>query len=141
MSLIVSTEEARSMDSNRHASGFFAIPIELRRAVYGYLFDLAGGRHIQYLVGGDGVHQFRLTPCTAPTGSGDEERDGRERDPEPRVLFAKGPVYRRRLLSSWGRHWMCKELASFHSLEEVGDAESVSSSCDFSSALRVCKRM
>lgn len=144
MSLIVSTEEACATDS-QHASSFFAFPIELRRAVYAELFDLAG-QHIQYIVGGDGVHRFRLTPCTAPTRSDEEERDGSERNPEKTLPFASGPIYQRRLLSSWGPHWMCEELA-FHLQDGEGSTQaadeigSASSGRGFYSALRVCKRM
>lgn len=147
MSHTVSTEEACAVDS-QYVSSFFTIPIELRRAVYAYLFDPAG-HHIQYVVGGDGVRHFRLTTCTAPTKSGEEERGheryGRERNPDGQLFYPGGPIYKRRLLSSWGPHWMCEELACHFrdgevSTQEAGDIEPASS-LDVSSAWRVCKRM
>ncbi|KAB5554875.1 hypothetical protein GE09DRAFT_142479 [Coniochaeta sp. 2T2.1] len=140
----MSTEKACAIAIDiQHGSNFFTIPIELRRAVYAHLFDIPG-QHIRYVVdGGDGVQHFRLTPCIAPPVSDKRIRHGDERNPYPRSpdgFAPEGPLYFRRLLSSWGPHWMCEELACH--FKEAGDLESMfPPSHDFSSALRVCKRM
>ena len=146
MTLIQSIEEAGAIDM-QHASSFFAIPIELRRAVYAHAFGVPS-QHIRYIASdddgdGDRSPQFRLTPCIKPTTSDTRSRYGKERNPGPldAAGFApEGLVYMRRLVSSWGPHWMCEELACH--FEEAGDIESMfPSSYDFFSALRVCKRM
>ncbi|KAK4113247.1 hypothetical protein N656DRAFT_778773 [Canariomyces notabilis] len=133
----------------QHASSFFAIPIELRRAVYAHLLSTAG-QHIQYITGDDGIHHFRLTPCIVSAKWDEEELDGTERNPD-KLYWVWGPIYKRRLSSSWGPHWMCEELAfnlpvcehahwKGSSTQEAGDIAPASLR-GFASALRVCKRM
>ena len=131
---------------SQDASHFFSIPLELRRDVYGHLFDLAAGHHIQYMTEGNGPHHFRLTPCTAPTRSDDEGRPGlgNERNPDQSPgSTVEGPIYMRRLLSSWGPHWMCEELALYTSKGNSQDGVDTepAPSRDISPTLRVCKRM
>jgi len=147
MSHAVPTEKSQDFAiHSQDASVFFSIPLELRRDIYGQLFDLEAGHHIQYMTEGKRPHHFRLTPCTAPIRLDDEERPGlgNERNPDQSAGSAvEGPIYMRRLLSSWGTHWMCEELALYPSegnSQDGGDMEPAPSR-DISSTLRVCKRM
>lgn len=130
---------------NQDASPLFNIPLELRRAIYVNLVDVSA-RHVYSVAGSDGISRLRFTPCIAPGAFDADYLDGSERCPEihesdERIPVA-GPIFKRRLLSSWGPHWMCEELA-FHPQDCSEDALQAASSFfgDGFSFLRVCKRM
>ena len=138
MSLFLSTKEARGVD-NQDESIFFSIPVELRLAVYAHLFNISG-LHVHSVAGSDGSRQFKFTPCAAPPIADEEARDGTERD--PKISIWDQSIYKRRLSSSWGSHWMCEELAFYFQDCDKSMREAVSaSSRNFSSTLRVCKRL
>lgn len=130
---------------NQDASPLFNIPLELRRAIYAHLVDVSA-QHIHSVAGSDGSSRLRFTPCIAPGASDQDELDGSERCPDPRVPGERypivSPIFRRRLLSSWGPHWMCEELA-LHPRDCGQDVlqAAVSVSSHYLSHLRVCKRM
>lgn len=129
---------------NQDASPLFNIPLELRRAIYANLAGFSA-QHIHSVAGSDGSSRLRFTPCIAPGASDQNELDGSERCPDPRAPGKKypivSPIFRRRLLSSWGPHWMCEELA-LHPRDCGQDVQAaVSVSSDYLSHLRVCKRM
>ncbi|KAH8908291.1 hypothetical protein BR93DRAFT_925412 [Coniochaeta sp. PMI_546] len=138
MALILSAEEACGVDKQSE-SIFFSIPIELRLTVYAHLFNISG-LHIRFVAGRDGARQFKLTPCAAPPITDEEDRDGTERD--PRISIWDQMIYKRRLSSSWGSHWMCEDLAFYFQDcdKSMSEAESASSR-NFSSTLRVCKKL
>ncbi|KAK6840067.1 hypothetical protein PG987_005933 [Apiospora arundinis] len=87
---------------SRSTSCLFRVPIEIRRAIYADLVDIAGV-HISLSSQG-GV---RLTRCLGPDlgaeNSGDERRP-RGNDPDDRI-------WARRVASTWGLHWECEETA------------------------------
>lgn len=130
---------------NQDASPLFNIPLELRRAIYAHLVDVSA-QHIHSVAASDGSSRLRFTPCIAPGASDQDELDGSERCPDPRVPGERYPIvsqiFRRRLLSSWGPHWMCEELA-LHPRDCGQDVlqAAVSVSSHYLSHLRVCKRM
>lgn len=129
---------------NQDASPLFNIPLELRRAIYANLAGFSA-QHIHSVAGSDGSSRLRFTPCIAPGASDQDELDGSERCPDPRAPGKRypivSPIFRRRLLSSWGPHWMCEELA-LHPRDCGQDVQAaVSVSSDYLSHLRVCKRM
>jgi len=141
---------------NQVESSFFSAPLEVRRVIYGHVFTLAG-QHILRRINNnnddddDRTQEFILTPCTAPciqaaildgqnTG-GLERRCTRS---ESRLESDYSPIYKRRLASTWGPHWLCEELAfrwkHEHYPQEKDNLLSASSR-SLSSLLRVCKRM
>lgn len=87
---------------SQSTSCLFRVPIEIRRAIYADLVDIAG-IHISLSSQG-GV---RLTRCLGPDlgaeNSGDERRP-RGHDPDDRI-------WARRVASTWGPHWECEETA------------------------------
>jgi len=123
--------------NTQEASRFFTLPTELRHAIYEQLFNLAG-QHLNYLPDEDGVHRFKLTPCTAPIISDDNY--GNERG-----IKKYGPhhvIHRRRLKSIWGPHWLCEELANrWSGYPEDSDRVWWMQARDFCAALRVCRRL
>ncbi|KAK1836826.1 hypothetical protein QBC39DRAFT_337417 [Podospora conica] len=138
-------EEAATLIDNQDASPLFNIPLELRRAIYTHLFDFSA-RHVYSMVGSDGTSRLHFVPCIAPGASDADDLDGSERcpdkpDPETQYPIA-GPIFKRRLLSSWGPHWMCQEMA-FHPEDCSDDSIKAASSLAGGgfSLLRVCKRM
>ncbi|ETS82439.1 hypothetical protein PFICI_04315 [Pestalotiopsis fici W106-1] len=104
------------------ASGLFHIPIELRHEIY---FDLIGttGLHITRSKSGG----FRLSSCWACDL--DAELLGFECRPRGIV---NSEVWRRRLLSPWGRHWQCEEIVSEEAVDNKDPLDII---------LRVCKLM
>lgn len=138
-------EQATAIIDNQDASPLFNIPLELRHAIYGHLVDISV-RHIYSVADSDGISRLHSTPCIAPGASDANYLDGSERCPEKPVPGEEypiaSPIFKRRLRSGWGPHWMCEELA-FHPQdcsEEALQAASSFSRGSFS-FLRVCKRM
>ncbi|KAK0744034.1 hypothetical protein B0T18DRAFT_195007 [Schizothecium vesticola] len=136
-------EQTVAAIDNQDASPLFKIPLELRRAIYANLVDVSA-RHICSVAGSDGISRLRFTLCIAPGPSDEDYLDGSERCPElyESDIPVAGPIFKRRLLSSWGPHWMCEELA-FHPQDCSEDALQAASSLfgDAFSFLRACKRM
>ncbi|KAK0631423.1 hypothetical protein B0T14DRAFT_2891 [Immersiella caudata] len=130
---------------NQAASPFFKLPLELRRAVYANVFDFSAC-HLHSSAASNGTPRLQLKSCIAPTTFDERALDGSERCPVKRTPdHHKWPIpsqtFKRRVLSSWGSHWMCEELA-LHHLDCGEDVrQSVLLSRDFIPALRVCKRM
>ncbi|KAF2253803.1 hypothetical protein BU26DRAFT_561075 [Trematosphaeria pertusa] len=107
-------------------SKFFSAPLEIRQMIYGYIFPY--GVHA-YLRQG----KLHSSACVEPRANGDY--DGGERRDESSDWRTPGPIWSRRLQSSWGPHWKCEEVALSmgRSWEAAGDADMV--------MLRACKRM
>lgn len=146
MSLPVSADYSdESAVDGQAGSALFSVPLEVRRAVCGHLFDLAG-QHILHHVGNDGTHQFKLTPCTAPCIV-PAVFNGKNHCGQERRCFDSddsSPVYKRRLASTWGPHWLCEELAfrwKHEHYPEEAENKLSESSHNLSYLLRVCKRM
>ncbi|KAK0617750.1 hypothetical protein B0T14DRAFT_525779 [Immersiella caudata] len=157
MPLTVWGDEACGVDEQR-ASRFFAIPIEVRHPIYSQAYDFAA-QHIQCVDQGYGgsrrfkfppvetdppgapYTRFRLTPCVLDPAAIAEDvgASGEERNPgEPYDAKESEAVFQRRLLSSWGPHWECEELALNRGFDLKSDRER---SRDLSSAMMACKTM
>jgi hypothetical protein len=157
MPLIVSEDEARGVNEQT-ASRFFAIPIEVRHPIYSQAYDLTA-QHIQCVDQGYGgprrfkfppvetntpsaaYTRFQLTPCVLdPTAiAEDVGESGLERNPcEPHDAKESEAVFQRRLLSSWGPHWACEELALNRGFDLRNDRRRAR---DLSSAMVACKKM
>jgi hypothetical protein len=79
----------------------FLAPIEIHHALYAYL--IPGGVHLFLRQG-----KARFTACVEPSPS--DDLDGFER--RTTGYFLSDTIWARRLRSSWGLHWKCKETLS-----------------------------
>lgn len=108
-------------------------PIEIRRAIYVHLIDTPGV-HIVRTENGD----LSLSACVGPDRyAGHTGYERRTTDDT-----WSDPIWGRRLVSSWGPHWECEEIA-LRVKEEVGDEQVQTRvvGVNDGAILRVCKRM
>lgn len=112
-------------------SKFFALPTELRLAIYAYFIP-------------DQIHvllhesqSFGFSKCIQY--GGDEDPDcisQRSNDMELGQTSALDPIFGRRLRSSWGPHWRCEELAM-----HMRESYELNYNITTIELLGVCKRM
>ncbi|KAB5584815.1 hypothetical protein GE09DRAFT_4862 [Coniochaeta sp. 2T2.1] len=91
--------------ANQQQSPLFSLPLEIREAIYAYVFPNDIAVHVSLKQG-----SVAITRCLAPVSRG--FLDGSERFPED-VLgdIPRKAIWMRRVQSSWGPHWKCEENA------------------------------
>jgi hypothetical protein len=111
-------------------SKLFNAPIEIRRAIYVHLINTDGVHVVRTEQG-----KIRLSPCVEPDL--DAGYTGFER--HTTGDWSADAVWGRRLVSTWGPHWKCEEIALKREAERDEEYEAVWR--NIGALLRVCRRM
>ena len=112
-------------------SKFFALPAELRLAIYAYFIP------DQLHIFPHEERSFRFSGCVQQEEDEDPDcRSQRSNDLEIWKYPASDPICGRRLRSSWGPHWRCEESAM-----QMGEAYEKGHDATMMSLFLVCKRM
>jgi hypothetical protein len=114
-------------------SKLFSTPLEIRQEIYSYLIPY--GLHAYLSDRGQLQLSGCVEPCVNGGMEGDERRGMEDFSPED-------PVWLRRLMSSWGPHWRCEEMAQRIQYWFPGASKiDASDSNKDLTVLRVCKKM
>jgi hypothetical protein len=118
----------------QECSYLFSLATEIRWAIYFYFQPNA--IHVWLRNG-----QVAISPYVEPSMAGvldGLERRGHDCDLLSSTKSATCPIWVRRLLSSWGPHWQCEEVATYgHGVS----CQNTSHNSAISTTLSVCKRM